>query len=160
MKYRIATAFVLLAGTAVAVTPKVWKHTTEADFSTGEFTDAAVNSLGEVALARRLDVLMAAGDAPVIVSAVAAVDDVIYAASGVGNDLYRIAPGTSEDKVQVFTSPPGDIITSVLWAKQSKAALTSAGRIPGITINRNRYQPGKPSTLPASSTRASRRRRC
>ena len=54
----LATLTVLIiAATAIAVSPATWQHATEANFAEGEFDSTVVNSHGEIRLARKIDVL-------------------------------------------------------------------------------------------------------
>lgn len=122
MRRLIAITLALLCGTALGVRPATWRHATEADFADGQFDSTTVNSRGEISLSRRIKVLMAAGAAPPVVSAVVAGRDAIYAASGTTSDIYRIADG----KAVKFASLPGAIITSMIPPAAGIAAADGA----------------------------------
>jgi len=89
----LATMTAVWAGACLAVAPETWDHTTEAEFSEGEFASTGVSSLGEVTLARRIEILMPAETAGDVISSVAIVGKTIYAGSGVQPVVYRIAGG-------------------------------------------------------------------
>ena len=128
MRRWMALIVLTLAGTALAVMPKTWRHASEADFASGEFTDAAVSSRGEISLARRVEVLLPAQDAPAVVSAVVAAGQSLYAASGADSQIYKI----TGKKVEQFASPPGTIVTALVWTGKDLVAGTGGAKGAGI----------------------------
>lgn len=97
----------LLGTLAWAVTPGVWRQSSEGDFAKCERTNTVVDSHGDVTLARRIDILMSTDDAPPVISAVAFMDGAIYAASGVDGAIYRIADGECSS----YAKLPSTIVT-------------------------------------------------
>jgi len=117
----------LSAGPGLAVAPETWDHKAEADFAEGKFDLTAVSSIGEVRLARKVDVLMPAEDAPDVVSAVIKIGEHIYAGSGVQPLVYKISSGKSA----VHAELPGAIVTS-LAASSGKLLAATGGDGGGI----------------------------
>ena len=64
MRALTALTVLIVATAAIAVSPATWQHATEANFAEGEFDLTVVNSLGEIRLARKIDILLTSGDAP------------------------------------------------------------------------------------------------
>ena len=96
MRTLAVSTVMTLAGVALAVTPATWEHSTEANFTKGEFDGTVVSSLGEIRLARRTEVLAASEAAPPVVSALAVAGETIYVGSGTEGAVYRIDPGTDD----------------------------------------------------------------
>lgn len=113
MKYLMMTITIgMLTSLGIAVTPAVWEHTTESDFTKGEHTWTVVSSLGEISLARKIEILMPVEKAPAVVSAVAADRGVVYAASGTTSSIYRI----QGPKAELLAELPSTIVCSLLWS--------------------------------------------
>jgi len=96
---------------AWAVQPARWHHTTEAHFTTGELDGAVSNSLGEVALAREIKVLVDAKGAPPVVSCVAVAGHAVFAGAGNEPVVYKIQGG----KVTKSAPLPSTMIASLYW---------------------------------------------
>lgn len=86
----------LLASLAGGVTPGLWRHSTQNDFGKALRKNVVVNSHGDATLARKTDILLPAEQAPAVVSALAAHDNVLYAASGVSGQIFRSAGASWE----------------------------------------------------------------
>ncbi len=99
----------ILAGSTFAVSPAVWRHSTESDFAKGTFDAVVPSSLGEMRLARKVQILLSSDSAPVIVSAVAAVADSLFVASGTEPIVYKVLG----EKTEQFAELPGAIITAL-----------------------------------------------
>ena len=97
--------FVLLTGLALAVTPAEWAQTTEADFAAGKVDGVVVSSRGEVALARKTEILLSSDKAPAVVAATATIGKTIYAASGVDGTIVKVG---AADKP--FATVPGSMV--------------------------------------------------
>jgi len=114
-----------LVSSAWAVKPATWRQSTEAEFTPGQFTATAVNSRGEIALAREITVLMSSKEAPAVVSAMVVVDNTIYAAAGpdpapgAKGAIYKIVDKT----VTKFATLPTVYVTTL--------ASTPAGLLAG-----------------------------
>ncbi len=105
------TVAVFLSGSVWAVTPAQWKHSTEAHFAKGKFENAAVSSLGEIVLARQVELLVDCEAAPQVVSAVAVVGQTIYGASGNTPVVLKLEDG----EVTQFAELPGAMVNCLLW---------------------------------------------
>lgn len=110
MKRWIALIVVLVSTTVYGVSPQSWQHSSQADFAKGKFENAAVNSRGEVALSRKVDIIFEADKAPDVVSAVVVKGETIYAAAGNKAVIFRI----SEGKANVFAELDGSMITAMI----------------------------------------------
>ncbi|MDX1681571.1 MAG: hypothetical protein R3336_00490 [Phycisphaeraceae bacterium] len=75
-------ATVALAGSALAIQPQTWEHTTEADFEPGESDAVVVTSLGDLALATDSNVLAEMPEEVSIIYDGAVIDDRLYLAGG------------------------------------------------------------------------------
>ena len=129
MRFFTAISVLLFAGVVFAVTPAVWQHNTEADFSEGEFDLTVVTSLGQIRLSGEVKILMPAASAPPVVSAVAVADEVIYAASGTDPVIYKIADGEAEK----FAEVPGAMVATLLRTGKKLLAGTG-GKDAGIYV--------------------------
>jgi len=125
MKRRIIFLVLMCVGvfsqSALAVVPGLWKQTTEASFAKSKMKSAVVDSHGDVTLGRKIDILLATGKAPAVVSAVLADGKTVYAASGADGAVYRIADG----KVKKFATLPATLVTCMV--KQGKDLLVGGG---------------------------------
>ncbi len=95
MKYLTMLSVAILTSAALAVAPGTWSHATEADFAKAELKNAATTSLGEVILARKIDVIMKSDAAPAVVSALAASGKAVYVAAGTKPFVFRLEGGKS-----------------------------------------------------------------
>ncbi len=98
-----------LAGSTFAVSPAVWRQSTESDFAKGTFDAVVPSSLGEIRLARKVHILLSSDSAPAIVSAVAAVADSLFVASGTEPIIYKVLG----EKIEQFAELPGTMITAL-----------------------------------------------
>lgn len=111
--------FVLLTGLALAVTPAEWAQTTEADFAAGKVDGVVVSSRGEVALARKTEILLLSDKAPAVVAATATIGKTIYAASGVDGTIIKVG---AADKP--FATVPGSMVCCLVASGKSLLAGT------------------------------------
>lgn len=118
---------VSLSNPALAVAPAGWDHATEPDFAPGKFVSTVVSSSGQVRLSHRITILMSSGRAPSAVSALAADGKTLYAASGVGREVYKIVGS----KATLLAKPPGAVVTSLCWTGKELLAGTG-GRGAGV----------------------------
>ena len=121
MRYLIAAALMTLAGSALAVAPANWTHSSEADFTGGEFKSTVLSSTGELALSRQVSTLMPSSAELTTVSAVATDGKAVYAGSGTSGMVYRIEGGKSSK----WATVPGTIVTSLVWT--GKELLAGSG---------------------------------
>lgn len=112
---------VMLSGAALAVTPGEWTHTTEAHFTAGKVESTVVTSLGEVALARKISILLPADAAPPVVSATAMLGKTLYAASGAAGDVVKV----DRRKATPFAKVPGAMVCCLL--AEGKGLLAGTG---------------------------------
>ncbi len=112
MKYVTMLSVAILASAAMAVVPGTWTHATEADFAKAELKNAATTSLGEVILARKIDVIMKSASAPVVVSAVAVDGKAVYVAAGTKPLVLRLE-GTKATK---WATLPGTMVCCLRMA--------------------------------------------
>ena len=127
-RWLVLLVWLTAAAAAVAVTPATWTHSTEKHFAAGEFESTGVSSAGEVALARKIDLLMTSDAAPLVVSAVAVAGKEVYAASGTSNVIYKIVAG----KAEKFAEPPGAIVASLLWTEDTGLLAGTGGKNAGL----------------------------
>ena len=113
-----AVSFVILlfTSTILGVCPGTWEHRSEADFAKGKFDAAAVTSLGEIRLSRKVDILMPAETAPEIVSALAWTGERLYAGSGTDPLVYEVPIAGGDEKAKVFAELPGAMVTTLFWS--------------------------------------------
>jgi len=106
-KTSFAAWMLVAASTAWAVEPAEWSHSTEADFAAGKLDKTVLTSLGEVLLARDLDVLLKPDDELGMVSAIA-VDrrGKVFVAVAPGGTIYRVEKG----KCVKFAELPGAMV--------------------------------------------------
>ena len=109
MKHAWVLSLLMLCRVAPGVSPGTWEHTSEADFQAGTSERVAVTSLGEARLARDVRIVLAAEDAPDVVSALAVDGKTIYAGAGDKCAVYRIVG----DKAEKLAEPPGTIVGSL-----------------------------------------------
>jgi hypothetical protein len=134
MRFAAVSAFAIFAAvvnqqTCLAVSPQTWDHQTEADFTDGQFDSTVVSSLGEITLARKVDVLMPAEQAGEVVAAVTTIGADVYAGSGVEPVVYKIsASGGGPAK---FAELPGAMVTA-LSELDGKLLAASAGDEGGL----------------------------
>lgn len=112
MKYVTMLSVAILASAALAVAPGTWIHATEADFAKAELKNAATTSLGEVILARKIEVVMKSTSAPVVVSAVAVDGKAVYVAAGTKPLVLRLE-GTKATK---WATLPGTMVCCLRMA--------------------------------------------
>ena len=124
MKHWVVLVVLSFVVPAAAVSPGSWAHQTEADFSDGEFDKTVVTSLGQVKLAREVKVLLAAQDAPPVISAVVVARTTIYAASGTDGKIYKILRG----KVSTLAEVPSTMTVSLLWQGKELLAGTAGDK--------------------------------
>lgn len=124
MRLSAAILVWLLGASALAVSPQTWEHSGEAQFSTGEFDATVVNSLGEITLSRKINVLMPSPSAPEVVSALVVDGQIIYAACGSSSAVYRI----EGDKAAKFAEAPGELIACLLLDGDSLLAGTGGDK--------------------------------
>ena len=126
---RLWTIFAVLicTGAVMGVTPVSWDHTAESDFAKGKFESTVGSSLGEVRLARKIDILVPSESAPAVVSAVVRVGKTIYASDGTEAVIHRIR----EDKVDKFAELPGTMVTALI-ARDGKLLAGVGGDEAGI----------------------------
>ncbi len=107
-----AVPLLVFAATAWAVSPAVWHHATEADFAAGDLNGVVVTSLGELRVARAMEIIVPVDKAPAAVSTLAAAGKTIYAAAASECAVWRIAGG----KVEKLAEPPGTMVAALVWA--------------------------------------------
>ena len=130
---KISSAIIVamaLCGAALAVSPAVVTHSSESDFSAGEFKATVVNSLGELSLARQVDLLLPAENAPSAVVAVVGMGDALYALSGKDTAVYRIRGNKSEK----FAQPPGTMGTAMLATPKGELLVATGGDEGGVYL--------------------------
>ena len=89
-----ATALaVALAGSAAAIQPQRWVHSTEADFEPGEAEGVVVTNLGDLRLARAAEPLGELPEDVTIVYDVATIGGATYVAAGPEGRLLKLADG-------------------------------------------------------------------
>ena len=120
MKYLVMLSVAILASAAQAVVPATWTHATEADFAKAELKNAATTSLGEVILARKIEIIMPSASAPAVVSAVAAGGKAVYAAAGAKPLVFRIEGG----KAGKWATLPGAMVCCLRMAGKDLLAGT------------------------------------
>ncbi len=115
-----AWSFVILlfASAVMGVSPGTWEHRSEADFAKGKFDAAAVTSLGEIRLSRKVDILMSTETAPEIVSALAWTGEKLYAGSGTDPIVHEVPIAGGDEKAKVFAELPGAMVTTLFWNGQ------------------------------------------
>ena len=124
MKRSVVLVIMFLACSALAVSPATWSHQTEKSFSSGEFKNTVINSLGQIRLSRRIDVLMKSDAAPSIVSAVVPAGKNVYAASGSDGKIYKIVG----KEVSTLAELPSTMTLSLLWTGKDLLAGTAGDK--------------------------------
>ncbi len=128
---RICGVFVILlcVGSSLAVHPETFDHSSEADFVKGKFEKTLVSSLGEIRLARGVEVVLPTEQAPEVVSAiVVGADKNLYVACGEEAKIYRLQDGRSE----LLAELPGAMVTSLIVDGAAMLAGTGDGQGAGI----------------------------
>ena len=97
---------------ARAVSPAGWSAQTEAEFAEGTFDGTAVNSRGELRLARKLEVLMSGEQGPAVVSALAVVGRTAYVGSGTEGVVFRV----TDRETRKFAQVPGTMVCAIVEA--------------------------------------------
>lgn len=95
---------------AFAVTPAVWQHNTEANFTNGEFENTTVTSRGEIILTRQFELILPSDVAPGIVSTILPDGKAIYAGSGTEGIIYKV----EGDKMTTLVELPALMINCML----------------------------------------------
>ncbi len=121
MKRVLVLIAILVASPAIAVVPGSWTHRTEADFTGGKFEKTAVNSRGEVTLAREFKLLLKSEDSPVVISKVVRYKGKIYAGAGDKPVVYVL----DDCQPREFAKLPGTMITSLI--ADDKGLLAASG---------------------------------
>ncbi|MFB3893773.1 MAG: Ig-like domain-containing protein [Phycisphaerae bacterium] len=120
----VPLALAAMCASAPAVMPATWDQSGESAFARGQFKSTVVNSRGEVMLARDIQVLMNATDAPPVVSSVAVAGKTVYAGSASDNVIFKIEGGKSAK----FSEPPGAMVCSLLWTGKELLAGTGGDK--------------------------------
>jgi len=119
------------AAPALAVQPAGWSHTTEADFAKGKFHGAVVSSRGEIRLARKIEIILPADEAPAAVSAVAVVGKTVYAASATEAVVYRLA-GPPPGAAVKFAELPGAMVCALIRSPAGGMLAATGGDKAGV----------------------------
>ena len=127
MKYLVMMSVAVLASAAQAVVPGTWTHATEADFAKAELKNTATTSLGEVILARKIEIIMPSASAPAVVSAVATGGKAVYAAAGTEPLVFRVEGGKAGKPISL----PGAMVCCLRMAGRDLLAGTG-GKGAGI----------------------------
>ncbi|MHC4715551.1 MAG: SMP-30/gluconolactonase/LRE family protein, partial [Planctomycetota bacterium] len=90
-----------VVASAPAVQPAVWSHRTEADFAVGKLDKAVLNSLGELALARKTETLLAPDGKLGMISAAAVDGGKVYVATAPGGKIYRVTKGKAVELAEL-----------------------------------------------------------
>lgn len=101
------TVVVALSAAAFGVTPGQWRHATEGDFASGELSGVMATSRGELRLAPRVDVVLSAEAAPVVVAALAAGPDGVWIGDGTEPRVHRI---NEDGEAELAAELPGAMI--------------------------------------------------
>lgn len=118
----LATALLgLLAHLSAAVSPKAWQHGTEADFAPAAREQTVVDSLGNVTLARDVEMLMTSEQAPTVVSAVCGDGENLFVGSGTDGTIWKIVDG----KASRFAKLPAGLVTCL--ARKGRTLLAGGG---------------------------------
>jgi len=120
MKWWILLTVAVMCPVVFGVTPEKWTHSTEADFAKGEFESTVVNSLGQLSLAQKVEVLVKADEAPPVVSAVAEFDGTVYLGSGGSNHVYAFREGKLKELARV----PGTMVACLVATEEGVLAGT------------------------------------
>ena len=124
----LATVVSLAASSVLAVRPATWIHNTEAQFSAGKFDSAVSTSLGEIRLAREIQVLAGSESCPAVVSCIAKVGDTLFAGAGDEAVVYRLAGG----KLIRHCELPAAMVACVLPSGGGLLVGTGGGEKPGL----------------------------
>ncbi|MBN1554824.1 MAG: hypothetical protein JXA11_08760 [Phycisphaerae bacterium] len=112
---------------AMGVTPGVWRQDSEQDFTKAQRKNTVVDSHGDVTLSRAIEILLPADEAPPVVSAVAVMNDAIYAASGVDGEIFRVADGKAASHAKL----PSTIVTC-LYPRDGTLLAAGGGEQAGL----------------------------
>jgi hypothetical protein len=124
----------LLCFPVFAASTATWEMSSYSDFVKGKFTGVALDADGRLTVAPQLDTLLNSGES-VLWSVVQAPDGAVYAATGHGGKVFRIAPnGKSEI---VWTAPQPEVFALAIGPDHALyAAASPDGKIVRIENGR------------------------